>query len=92
MIVDVEKKEAIEALNERWEKVLNFLDVDGKEARLKLIREQLSDDSFWQSGQLDQAQALQREAKEIERALGVIHEGKKVLTSFIYWDSKECTA
>ena len=79
MIVDVEKKEAIEALNERWGKVLKFVDVDGKEVRLKAIREQLSDDSFWQSGQLDQAQALQREAKEIERALNVIHEGKKVL-------------
>ncbi len=78
MIIDAEKKEAIENLNNRWEKILKFLDVDARQSRLKIIRDQLSDNNFWQSEKLNQAQALQREAKEIERALESIHKGEKI--------------
>lgn len=78
MIIDAEKKETIENLNNRWKKILKFLDADTREMRLKIIRDQLSDDNFWQSEKINQAQALQREAKEIERALENIHKGEKI--------------
>ena len=79
MIVDVEKKEAIEKLNVRWGKVLSFLKVDEKKERLSFIQKQLSDDSFWSSENLSQTQNLQREAKEIERSLSSIKTGQIII-------------
>lgn len=79
MIVDVEKKEAIENLKVRWEKVLNFLKVDKKKERLAFIQKQLADDSFWSSDNLSQAQKLQREAKEIERSLSSVKSGQIII-------------
>ena len=79
MIVDVEKKEAIEKLNVRWEKVLSFLKVDEKKERLAFIQKQLADDSFWLAENLSKAQNLQREAKEIERSLSSIKTGQIII-------------
>lgn len=79
MIVDVEKKEAIENLKIRWGKVLNFLKVDEKKERLAFIQKQLADDSFWASDNLSQAQNLQREAKEIERSLSSVNSGQVIM-------------
>ena len=79
MIVDVEKKEAIEKLNVRWEKVLSFLKVDEKKERLAFIQKQLADDSFWSAENLSKAQNLQREAKEIDRSLSSIKTGQIII-------------
>lgn len=79
MIVDVEKKEAIEKLNVRWGKVLSFLKVDEKKERLAFIQKQLADDSFWLAENLSKAQNLQREAKEIERSLSSIKTGQIII-------------
>ena len=79
MIVDVEKKEAIEKLNVRWGKILSFLKVDEKKERLAFIQKQLADDSFWSAENLSKAQNLQREAKEIERSLSSIKTGQIII-------------
>ena len=79
MIVDIEKKEAIENLSERWQKVIDFLQVKTRDARLKEIQSQLADDNFWQSDNVNKAQALQREAKEIERSLEQFKNGERVI-------------
>ena len=79
MIVDIEKKEAIENLSGRWQKVIDFLQVKTREARLKEIQTQLADDNFWQSDSVNKAQALQREAKEIERSLEQFKSGERII-------------
>lgn len=79
MIVDIEKKEAIENLSERWQKIIDFLQVKTRESRLKEIQEQLADDNFWQADNVSKAQALQREAKEIERSLEQFRNGERVI-------------
>jgi peptide chain release factor 2 len=79
MIIDIEKKEAIENLSERWQKVIDFLQIKTREARLKEIQSQLADDNFWQSDNVNKAQALQREAKEIERSLEQFKNGERVI-------------
>ncbi len=79
MIVDVEKKEAIENLKTRWGKVLSFLKVNEKKDRLAFIQKQLADDNFWTSENLSQAQSLQRESKEIERSLSSVKQGQSVM-------------
>ncbi|MGX8717227.1 MAG: peptide chain release factor 2 [bacterium] len=79
MIIDIEKKEAIENLSERWQKVIDFLQVKTREARLKEIQTQLADDNFWQADNVSKAQALQREAKEIERSLEQFRNGERVI-------------
>ena len=79
MIIDIEKKEAIENLSERWQKVIDFLQVKTREARLKEIQTQLADDNFWQADNVSKAQALQREAKEIERSLEQFRNGEHVI-------------
>ena len=79
MIVDVEKKEAIENLKTRWEKVLAFLKIDEKKEQLNFIQKQLADDNFWSSNNLSQAQNLQREAKEIERSLSSVKAGQIII-------------
>ena len=79
MIVDIEKKEAIENLSERWQKVIDFLQVKTREARLKEIQTQLANDDFWKTENVSRAQALQREAKEIERSLEQFKSGERVI-------------
>ena len=79
MIVGIEKKEAIEDLSKRWQKVIDFLQVKTRETRLKEIQDQLSDDNFWQSDNVNKAQTLQREAKEIERSLEQLKNGERVI-------------
>lgn len=79
MIIDIEKKEAVENLSERWQKIIDFLQVKTREARLKEIQTQLADDNFWQADNVSKAQALQREAKEIERSLEQFRNGERVI-------------
>ena len=79
MIVDIEKKEAVENLSERWQKIIDFLQVKTRESRLKEIQGQLADDNFWQADNVSKAQALQREAKEIERSLEQFRNGERVI-------------
>lgn len=79
MIIDIEKKEAIESLSERWQKVIDFLQVKTRKSRLMEIQNQLADDNFWQSNNVSEAQALQREAKEIERSLEQFKNGERVI-------------
>lgn len=79
MIIDIEKKEAVENLSERWQKIIDFLQVKTREARLKEIQTQLTDDNFWQADNVSKAQALQREAKEIERSLEQFRNGERVI-------------
>ena len=79
MIIDIEKKEAIENLSERWQKIIDFLQVKTREARLKEIQTQLADDNFWQADNVSKAQTLQREAKEIERSLEQFRNGERVI-------------
>lgn len=78
MILDVDKKEIIATLSERWSKILAFFQVENREQRLKDIQNQLADDTFWQNDNLEKAQALQKEAKELERSLMIVQEGKKI--------------
>ena len=79
MIIDIEKKEAVENLSERWQKIIDFLQVKTREARLKEIQTQLADDNFWQADNVSKAQTLQREAKEIERSLEQFRNGERVI-------------
>lgn len=78
MILDVDKKEIIATLSERWSKILAFFQVENREQRLKDIQNQLADDTFWQNDNLEKAQALQKEAKELERSLMIVQDGKKI--------------
>ena len=79
MLIAVDQKERITDLTKRWSKILAFLKISEKEQRLKQIQELLSDDHFWDKGDISQAQILQREAKEIERSLSSIEEGNLIL-------------
>lgn len=79
MIVDVEKKEAIENLSDRWQKIIDFLQLKARETRLKEIQDQLADDRFWQTDNVGKAQTLQREAKEIERSLEQFKSGARAI-------------
>ena len=79
MIIEVEKKEAVEQLTKRWEKILDFLKIGEKTKRLKEIQERLMDDNFWQADNLAKAQNLQREAKEIERSLENFKTGEAIV-------------
>ena len=78
MILDVDKKEIMATLSERWSKILAFFQVENREQRLKDIQNQLADDTFWQNDNLEKAQALQKEAKELERSLMIVQDGKKI--------------
>lgn len=78
MIIDAELKAAVEDINERWGKLLDFLKAEERKARLQAIHTQLSDDNLWQHG-LKEAQELQREAKILNRSLEPLEQGKRML-------------
>ena len=69
MLIDGEWKDTLALLSRRWQKVAVFFKQDEKQARLEAIRSQLADDRLWQVGNLSQAQALQQEARKLERIL-----------------------
>ena len=79
MLIDVEQKEAVESLAERWKKILVFLKLEERKIRLQTIKDQLSQDQLWQGDNLVLAQNLQKEAREIERYVSPLEEGEKTI-------------
>ena len=69
MTVDIITVNAVETLAHRLEQIASFLKHKEKKERLQAIQKQLTDDRLWQEGNLELAQSLQRESKDLTRAL-----------------------
>ena len=76
MFIAVELKDATERLLNRWEPLLTVLKFEALNEKLHSLREQLRDETLWAGNRLDDAQRLQRELRDRERALEPILKGK----------------
>ena len=69
----------MERLLNRWEQLLAVLNFDTLTEKSRSLREQLQDERLWASERIADAQRLQRELRNCERATEPIEKGKKIV-------------
>lgn len=79
MTVDITTVNAVETLAHRLEQIAGFLQHKEKKERLQVIQNQLTDDRLWQEGNLELAQSLQRESKDLTRALAQLDQAYQLM-------------
>ena len=79
VFIAVELKESAERLLNRREPLLTVLKFEALNEKLHSLREQLRDETLWSGNRLDDAQRLQRELRDCERALEPILKGKSAV-------------